>query len=338
MRLRSLESRIVALFLFLILAVQLAGFFAIRSGIEKNARASIKEELVIGEHVFRRLLDQNAQKLTLGARLLAADYGFRQAVGSNDQETIASALDNHGARIGAALTMLVGADHQIEATTAQNLAGNLQRAILALVATAEQRGNATDIGIVDNYPYQIVVVPVNAPLVIGWVVMAFPIDQKLIAQMHELSSLQVAILTSGAQGGWMPGVSTLTATDTASLAAQLGRMSTDSSMLPDLKIADSQFSARVLRLARQSGQTTIAVLQRSVSEAIAPYRQLQLTLLILTAAGIVLAVIGSIFMARRITGPLRQLTQTARQLGEGDYHAAIVIRRDDEIGALSKIV
>ena len=41
MWLRNLESRIVALFLFLILAVQLAGFFAIRSGIETNARAAI---------------------------------------------------------------------------------------------------------------------------------------------------------------------------------------------------------------------------------------------------------------------------------------------------------
>jgi sensor c-di-GMP phosphodiesterase-like protein len=71
MRLRSLESRIVILFLALILAVQLAGFFAIRSSIQKNAQAAIREELMIGERVFVRLLDQYAQKLTQGARLLA---------------------------------------------------------------------------------------------------------------------------------------------------------------------------------------------------------------------------------------------------------------------------
>src|SRR4051812_4247066 len=99
MRLRSLESRIVILFLVLILAVQLAGFFAIRTGIQKNAQAAIQEELVIGERVFVHLLDQYAQKLTQGARLLAADYGFRQAIGSDDRETIESALANHGERI-----------------------------------------------------------------------------------------------------------------------------------------------------------------------------------------------------------------------------------------------
>src|SRR5688500_3856672 len=101
MRLRSLESRIVILFLVLILAVQLAGFFAIQTGIQENVRATIREELAIGERVFGRLLDQYAQKLTQGARLLASDYGFKQAISTDDRETIESALANHGDRIEA---------------------------------------------------------------------------------------------------------------------------------------------------------------------------------------------------------------------------------------------
>ena len=47
MRLRSLESRIVTLFLVLILAVQLVGFIAIRTGIKQNAQASIRSELPV---------------------------------------------------------------------------------------------------------------------------------------------------------------------------------------------------------------------------------------------------------------------------------------------------
>jgi diguanylate cyclase len=57
---------------------------------------------------------------------------------------------------------------------------------------------------------------------------------------------------------------------------------------------------------------------------------------VLTAFGILFAVIGSIFMAKRITGPLRQLGETAKRLGAGDYQGEIEIRRDDEIGELSK--
>lgn len=59
MRLRNLESRIILLYLALPLAVQLAGFGAIKS------------ELAINECVSHRLLDQYAHNLMQGARLLA---------------------------------------------------------------------------------------------------------------------------------------------------------------------------------------------------------------------------------------------------------------------------
>jgi diguanylate cyclase (GGDEF)-like protein len=336
MRLRSLESRIVILFLVLILAVQLAGFFAIQTGIRENARASIREELSINQRVFRRLLDQYAQKLTQGARLLASDYGFKQAISSDDRETIVSALANHGNRIEASHALLVGLDRTIKASTTAGPAGNLDKSVLKLIDQAEQNGSATGIGIVENHPYQIVVVPVKAPITIGWVAMAFPIEQRIANDMRELSSLQVSILTTGRDGRWMADASTLSKADAASVADQLRGMPEGTDFVPQFSIADSDYSARVMTLARSDNQTVVVVLQRSISEAIAPYRRLQFTLLVLTALGIVVAVFGSIFMARRITGPLRQLGETAKRLGAGDYLGQIQIRRDDEIGELSK--
>ena len=95
-------------------------------------------------------------------------------------------------------------------------------------------------------------------------------------------------------------------------------------------------STRVVRLSPDSAQSAIVVLQRSISEAIAPYTRLQVKMLILTALGIAIAVIGSIFTAKRITGPLRKLTEIAKRLGAGDYQGQIEIKREDEIGALSK--
>jgi diguanylate cyclase (GGDEF)-like protein len=336
MRLRSVESRIVILFLVLIFAVQLAGFIAIRTGIDENARASIREELAINARFFQRLLDQHAQKLTLGARLLAQDYGFKAAISSDDRETIVSALDNHGQRIGASLAVLFGPDRTIKASTAAKPEGNLEKSILQLIDQAEQNGSASGNGIVNNSPYQIVVVPVKAPVTIGWVAMAFPIDQRLAEDMHELSSLQVTILTSGRNGNWLLDASTLPALDAKRLADQLRGLKDGETFLPQLRISEHDYSARVLKLADDSGRTAIVVLQQSISEAVAPYDRLQLTLLVLTALGIAVAVAGSVFIARRITGPLRQLGETARRLGAGDYQGQIEIRRDDEIGELSR--
>ncbi|WP_151636398.1 putative bifunctional diguanylate cyclase/phosphodiesterase [Noviherbaspirillum aerium] len=336
MRLRSLESRIVLLFLVLILAVQLAGFFAIQTGIQENARAAIRAELMIGERVFRRLVDQYAHNLAQGARLLAADYGFKQAISSNDRETVESALANHGERIQASHAMLIGLDRTIKATTTAAPAGSLESSILRLVDRAESAGSATETGVLGNHPYQIVVVPVKAPVTIGWVAMAFSIEKRIAADMRELSSLQVSILTKTAEGPWIPDASTMSDADAGSLASQLRGIPDDKSFLPQLTIGDSDFTARVLHLAQDSGQQVIVVLQRSISEAVAPYRRLQISLLVLTVIGIMVAVTGSVFVARRITGPLRKLGHIARRLGTGDYQGPIEMRRDDEIGELSK--
>jgi diguanylate cyclase (GGDEF)-like protein len=336
MRFRSLESRIVVLFLLLTLSVQLAGFIAIRSGIDHNARMSIQSELQIGERVFKRLLEQNAQKLNQGARLLAADYGFRQAVASGDRETISSVLANHGARIGASRVLLIGTDHLIKASTLAMPSKSLIDSILSMIDRAEVIGSANGTALVDRHPYQLVVVPVKAPVTIGWVAMAFPIDQRLATDMRELSSLQVSIMNAGSDGVWTSDVSTLPLGEEDKLASQLQSAGIAGNYEGDLDLAASDFSARVMPLARDANFASLVVFQRSVSEAVAPYRQLQLTLLILTGFGILAAVIGSFFTARRITTPLKDLALIAERFGEGDYSGRITTRGHDEIGALSK--
>ena len=80
MHFRTLESRIITLFLVLVLAVQLGGFFVIRNGIVDNAQATMREQLKLGENLFNRLLEQKKQRLTDSARVLAKDTGFRSAI------------------------------------------------------------------------------------------------------------------------------------------------------------------------------------------------------------------------------------------------------------------
>ena len=107
---RSLIVRLVGMSLLLLLIVQAAGFAVVRATIDRNARSQIARELDTDENVWRRLLDQNAEKLRQGSALLAADYGFRSAVNSDDEETIQSVLENHGSRIGAEVTALLDTD------------------------------------------------------------------------------------------------------------------------------------------------------------------------------------------------------------------------------------
>ncbi len=333
MRFHSLESRIITLFLVLVLAVQLGGFFVIRNGIVDNAQATMREQLKLGENLFNRLLEQKKQRLTDSARVLAKDTGFRGAIGSDDRPTIESGLITLGERIDASLTLLVGLDRQIKATTVQRPAGSLENTILSLIDRAEQNDGAVGISIFDNRIYQVLVVPVRAPVTIGWIAMAFPLDDKLAQDMRGLSSLDVSFLVSDAKGGWIVDATTLKSGGEEELAAVL---KTEGAALPTqsrIEMGASSYSIRAFPLT--ADKSSLVILQRSLDEAIAPYKQLQYAMMQFTAALIVAAVILSFFAAKRIAGPLRDLTETAKRLGSGDYEGQIVVKRDDEIGKLS---
>ena len=113
----SLQTRIIALFLVLMVTVQ-AGVFALVNTVgTASARKTVGEELSAGARIFDRLLEQDTQRLIQGARLLSADYAFREAIATGDADTVNSVLSNHGKRIEADLMMLVGVDKHVIADT-----------------------------------------------------------------------------------------------------------------------------------------------------------------------------------------------------------------------------
>ena len=327
-RWRSLSSRIFALFLGLLLLVQAASFMVIDATIDSNARALIADELVVGERMLQRLVAQNAEKLIQGATLLAGDYGFRSAVSSADAETIASALANHGERIGASVTALLDANFRLR-RSARADSGNLQPVIASLAPRASSGASASVVMMLSGKPYQFVLAPMRAPVVIGWVLMGFAVDSTLADDLRGLSSVHVAVLTrDGADAPWQAEVATLT--DTAAIA-------TMPAAATHLALADGEYGARRTLLSQPGAPGEIvAVLLRSVDEAVAPYRELQWFLALLTIIGLLVFAFGSLFTARRVTTPLTKLVEAAQRLGRGDYDTPPAgVERRDEIGGLA---
>ena len=190
---RSIGVRIIVLFLGMLLAVQLAGFAALRASLSEHAHRVLPTKLREGERVLQSLLDRKAQTLIDGARLLAADYGFREALSSNDAATIVSVLANHGARIGATEAALLATDFELRWTTTTH-PHDLVPVAARLAAQAAAAGQASAIAMLAGRPYQAVLVPVKAPVVVGWVLMAFPLDAQLVADMRGLSALDLTLL------------------------------------------------------------------------------------------------------------------------------------------------
>lgn len=326
---RSLITRIVGGSLLLLLIVQLVAYLVVRDSIGRNARSQIEREFGTAQMMWLRLLDQNAEKLRQSAALLAADYGFRSAVSSDDLETIGSALENHGQRIGAAMTALLDTQLHVRAVSAQTPSDNLNQMLVTLAPELSQLAQGGRIAVIDGKPYQLVMVPMRAPLIVGWVLMGFPVGAPLAQEMQRLLSIHVVLQVRQSDGHMAAMVSTLPdeAADTLQKLSQ---------GIHEVQIADATLLVRGIELDAAGAEARV-VLLRSLDEVIAPYQQLQVLLLVITVGGLVLFAVGSGVMARRLTTPLRALLMATQRLSRGDYSVPLDdVARRDEIGALAQ--
>ena len=343
---RRLDVRIVTLFLGMLLLVQMAGFITIGRSIDANARAQIASELNTGDKVLRRMLAQNAQRLTDGAKLLAADYGLRDAITSHDQATVVDALENHGSRIGAAITLFT--DLQLFALSAGPAdSAQIQDMVMAVVESglaagprnggAEPKASAksAQVSLLQGQPFQLVTVPVKAPMVVGHVSMGFPIHADLLRDMRALTALHTVLLTRAHGLPWTVLPVGEDAAAFGNLPTQL-RATSSSTADAEVNAAGEAFSARLVPLASDAHHQVAAVLLRSVDDVVAPYRRLQLTLLVITVAGLLAFALGSLFTARRITEPIKALALSAERLGAGDYSTPVQVTTRDEVRDLAQ--
>ena len=92
----------------------------------RNVQREIKENLRVAESVFERLFDARFHQLIESVQVLAADFGFKQAVATAAADTIVSVLENHGARANANLAVFTGVNGRMVASTGReaDFAGN----------------------------------------------------------------------------------------------------------------------------------------------------------------------------------------------------------------------
>ena len=88
----------------------------------------------------------------------------------------------------------------------------------------------------------------------------------------------------------------------------------------ELQTAEGTLQARSSPLDSVGGEVhSLLLLLRSVDEVVAPYRQLQVLLAIITVAGVLLFAVGTGLVAQRLATPLRSLLAATQRLSRGEY-------------------
>ena len=170
LRLQRLQLRIVSVYLGLAVVVQAAAYALIHNGIDRNANAAIHSELVSGQRIFARLLEQNAVNLSHATRDLVNDDVFRMAFVSDDRDRLVSGLARQAERLGGAETVLLGAQGQLLVGTHADAARYVPALQAWLAGQERVSSTVTRIATTDGQAMQWLAAPVRMPALAGWVV------------------------------------------------------------------------------------------------------------------------------------------------------------------------
>ena len=335
---RQLGRRLIGGSLLLLLLVQGLVYAVIDEGIDRNARVQLDAQCTVGERVLSNLLAQNTRVLSEGVGLLSRDFGFFEAVKSADRPTLSSALDNHAARIGADFAALLAPDFKPIAIgeTADKAAARFV-ASLKLEDVAELP--ASRYVVLDGRPVQLVMTALKPPQLNEVVVMGFAIDQRVVGAVEELSGVRAVLVTRSADNA----MAIRSASPSARPSPALASLTQGRAMLTldDAAGRGERVMAHAISLPTLGEGRLHAVLFRSLDEAVAPYRTLQMTLLVITLVAIALFAAGSLAVTRQITRPVGELVQASERLGRGDFATAVpaaALQREDELGVLGRAV
>ena len=314
-RLRSSLSAKTAI-LYGILFTATVGFILLgaRQGTYIVARDMISRDFAAQKSYLHDLREHHYEDMRRDAGFLSADFGFRSAIASNDVPTIASAIANVRARVDGDDVFLVrndgtmiGLDRPIDGT---------DRAKLSFAVAHGATRGVIKLGDVNYYA---VAVPVLAPDILGWVALLSRFDGTDAQGAAQLAALPIRVsLVTGLQH-----------------IAKGSSFSAD----PAVPVEHIRHGHRVIMQAAAvrsfgSDNHQVMLFECDLTDALQRYQPIFVFITTFCAIGLVLAVVGSLALARRLTAPVRELENAARQVGAGQ-HRQVSVKTTDEIGRLS---
>jgi diguanylate cyclase (GGDEF)-like protein len=337
---KSFQSKLALFFTALFLLLQGAAYYTVQEAIVRNIFDQSRDQLIAANLIFGNRIQATVKSLAEGAQILASDFGFRTAVATNDMPTILSALNNLGARIEADRAMLINLDYETLADTGNPEGAVADFPFYDLIDGAEEAGRAEAFAVLDGVIYEVVVVPVLAPVPIGWIAIAIEIDGQFARDFRQESTLPLDItFTIGrAADDWTVTASTLSEAARKDLPGALAVEGGYLGEAPTTITLDKiDYVTLVERLQTPEQSPVInAILQYSLDSALMPYQPLFVVLTGLAATALLASLVGSIAIARGVSKPIRILDHAARRIQAGTYTDKIEINQSDEFGRLGE--
>ncbi|TCO75603.1 putative bifunctional diguanylate cyclase/phosphodiesterase [Chromatocurvus halotolerans] len=330
----SFRSRLLLLIVGLLAVTVISTTLAVLRATNENVETLLGEELSVIERVFIEFLRQDREQLLERGEVLAGDFAFKRAMATGETDTMLSVLANHGQRIAADLVMLVSPQRNVIMST-HPLDALPQEAYESL-DPAMSRGVGLPV-VIGAGAFQLVLIPVRAPDLIGWLGLGRAIDEQALARIREITNVDVTLFFAERAAPSTQRISTLPGTllDSARGNDAMGEnVAAVASEFADNLRAAAWLSRERVMLDTADAQL-VAVLSESLQQALDQYAPMRLQMVLITFTALLAAALATLLVARWVARPVYQLVKAAQKISEGDYSQRIELRAGREFDALA---
>lgn len=277
----------------------------------------------------RRVLEASGERferLDYLAHNLSSYPDLKALLDTGDTPTIRDFLETHRAENGLDLLIALDRTGKVVARTDAAEAIGLpdgQRWVEPLLAGREARGFL----VVNGRVYQATSVPAAAgATVFGFLIAGASVDDAYARRLADLTGDEVVLAAGDRVLGSSLSQSGSVWHTRAEWEQHVGHSQTQ------LELAGATYSVAAAPLADDG---PLAVVLKSRTEALAPYRGIQLGLLALGLGVALAGIFGSALLARSVTAPIARLEQGTAEVAAGNFDFRIDLPSGDEIGALA---
>jgi diguanylate cyclase (GGDEF)-like protein len=306
----SFRHRLILVFLVVLTVVQLLTAVFVLNATQNASRQQQIQRLSVGINVFSDILANRSEQLNQSLSLLSADFGFKRAVATKEQETISSVLSNHGKRINANAAILLSPQGQLLSSSLTGLSAD---DVARLFTKHKSEDNDFVMLNVNHANYQFVFQPVKAPTLIAWVGMGFLLDENVAQQAKAMTGIDVSFINSTSIPVEI--ISTL-APELIQHLSDIPFRFADATLPPQEHYPDNYLS-QAIQLDPQSDEQWV-VLHQSNQRWQLNYQQLRNNMLLIFAFTSLLAFIVAMWVTNGLTKPIDALVNFAKKVGQGE--------------------
>lgn len=307
-----IKTRIMVICLSLILlsvvAIQFSNWWFIRSYHQENLASKVDT----AGHFLQQYLQSREINLLRSAEVITKDFGFRQAIASNDVPTIVSMLQNHSQRMQADLLLITDRQGKL---IASNQSQHPESSILEKWLDGKLASGEGRFVLIDDRLFRCFMVPVKAPRTIAYTLVGYQITTDLLTSLQLKTGLALhfvvadgAHIFSSMPGQWQ-GSDAAKNDDFSSLI-------TEQSMVQSISMPSIDNEQQPVKL----------YLQADISNYETALKQLHYRSLLMMAVILLLALWLSSTLARRLADPLSALYKDLVYRANYDYLTQILNR------------